>query len=190
MTETAAVPEMKFAADVRFFPWWLVLLWGILAIIIGAMFLTRPAITTVVFITLLGAFWLIGGFITLVSLAFDRSSMGWKIFLGILNIIVGIIILAYPLFSTIFLLAFFIIFLGFWACFMGCLDLFHAFSAKDAGMGVLGVISLIFGLLLLTFPLISAVLVPFVAGAFALVLGICAILFSFTARKAQAAPAA
>ena len=32
---------------------------------------------------------------------------------------------------------------------MGCVHLYHAFGAKDAGSGVLGIISLIFGILLL-----------------------------------------
>jgi uncharacterized membrane protein HdeD (DUF308 family) len=175
--------------EISFFPWWVVLLWGILSLIVGIMFLTTPAITTMIFITLLGAFWFVGGVFTLLSLADDRTNTGWKIFLSILNIIVGILILMYPFYSTLFILSFFIILLGVWACFMGGAHLFQAFSKKDAGMGVLGVLSLIFGVLLLVFPLISIALLPFVAGAFAFVLGICAIVFSFTAKKVQAAPA-
>lgn len=189
MAEEVAVSGPGVPVDMRMFPWWLVLLWGILSIIIGIMFLTTPAITTVVFITLLGAFWLVGGFITLASLITDKSNMGWKIFLSILNILVGIVILAYPLYSTLILLAFFIIFLGFWACVMGALHLFQAFKLKDWGMGVLGIISIFFGILLLAFPLISIALIPFVAGTFAIIFGICAIIFGFTARKAPAVPA-
>ncbi|MEN6610548.1 MAG: HdeD family acid-resistance protein [Methanoregulaceae archaeon] len=189
MTDEVTIPKPELPVDVRAFPWWLILLWGILSIIIGVMFLTTPAITTVVFITLLGAFWLVGGVFTLASLVSDKSNMGWKILIAILNILVGIIILAYPLYSTLLLLAFFIIFLGFWACIIGALHLFQAFTMKDAGMGVLGIISLFFGILLLAFPLISIELVPFVAGAFAFVLGICAIIFAFSARKAPEVPA-
>jgi uncharacterized membrane protein HdeD (DUF308 family) len=188
MTEQTATPEMKLTGDIGLLPWWLLLLWGILSLIVGIMFLTTPAITTVIFITFLGAFWFVGGLFTLFSLAVDRTNMGWKIFLAVLNIIAGLVILFYPLYSTLFLLSFLIIFLGIWACIMGCAHLYHAFTAKDAGTGALGILSLILGILLLAFPLISAALVPVVAGAFAFVLGICAIVFSFAAKNAQAAP--
>jgi len=190
MADEITTPEMILQKKISLFPWWVVLLWGILALIIGIMFLTTPAITTIVFITLLGAFWFVGGIFTLASVAVDKSQMGWKILLGILNIIVGLIILAYPLYSTLILLTFFIIFVGFWACIQGCLHLFQAFSAKDAGNALLGIVSLIFGILLLVFPLISAALLPFVAGIFALVAGFSAIAVSFTVKKASAGPAA
>jgi uncharacterized membrane protein HdeD (DUF308 family) len=144
----------------------------------------------VIFITFLGAYWLVGGLFSLASLAVDRTDMGWKIVLAIVNLIAGIVILAYPLYSTFFLLSFFIILVGFWACVTGGVHLYEAFTKKDAGNGILGVFSLIFGILLLIFPLISAALLPFVAGIFAIVIGLAAIVTSFAAKKAApAAPA-
>jgi uncharacterized membrane protein HdeD (DUF308 family) len=190
MADEPTTPESIIKKNIGLFPWWVLLLWGILALIVGIMFLTTPGITTVIFITLLGAFWFVGGIFTLASLISDKSQMGWKIFLGILNIIVGLIILAYPLYSTVILLTFFVIFIGIWAMIQGFMHLFHAFSAKDAGNGVLGIVSIIFGLILLAFPLISAALLPFVAGIFALIGGFAAIIVSFQVKKAAAAPAA
>jgi len=170
------------------YPWWVILIWGILALLIGIMFLATPGITTVVFITFLGAYWLVGGIFSLASLAVDKTDMGWKIFLAILSMIAGIIVLAYPLYSTFFLLSFFIILVGFWACVTGGVHLYEAFTKKDACTGILGMLSLLFGILLLIFPLISAVLLPFVAGIFGIVFGLAAIVSSFAAKKA--APAA
>ena len=189
MTDEPTTPEMMLQKKISLLPWWVVLLWGVLALFIGIMFLTTPAITTILVITLLGAFWFVGGIFTLASAAVDKSQRAWKIFLGILNIIVGLIILAYPLYSTLILLMFFIIFVGFWACIMGFMHLYQAFAAKDAGTGLLGIVSIIFGILLLVFPIYSAVLLPFVAGIFALVAGFAAIIVSFTVKKAAAAPA-
>lgn len=166
------------------YPWWVVLIWGILALLIGIMFLASPGITTVLFITFLGAYWLVGGIFSLASLAVDKTNLGWKIFLAILNIIAGIIILAYPLYSTFFLLSFFIILVGFWACVTGGVHLYEAFTKKDACTGILGIFSLIFGIILLIFPFISAALLPFVAGVFAIVVGLAAIVTSFAAKKA------
>lgn len=168
------------------FPWWVILLWGLMLLVLGFMFLSTPGITTELLITLMGAFWLVGGIFSLASLFVDRTGMGWKIFLAVIDIIAGSLILMYPLYSTVFILAFFIIFIGFWACFIGCAYFWQAFRTKDAGSGVLGIISLIFGILLLAHPLLSAALLPFLAGIFCIVIGFCAIAASFMARKAGA----
>ena len=189
MTDTVVVTEQSMF-DVKLFPWWLLLLWGILALLLGCAFLFSPGITLVLLITFMGAYWLVGGLFALGSLAVDRTNMGWKIFLAIINIIAGILILCYPLYSTFFVLSFFIIFVGFWACFVGAAHLFHAITAKDAGNAVLGILSLIFGLILLFNPYIAAALLPFVAGGFAIVMGLCSIYDSFAAMKAQKPAAA
>jgi uncharacterized membrane protein HdeD (DUF308 family) len=170
-------------------PWWVVLIWGLLSFIIGIMFLTTPGITTLILITFIGAYWLVGGLFTLGSLFVDKTSMGLKIFLAVVNILAGIIILAYPLYSTVFILGFFAIFIGFWGCFIGAAHLYQAFTTKDAGNGVLGIISLIFGLIILIFPVYAAELIPLVVGVFALITGIAAVFAAFQFKKVSASPA-
>lgn len=193
MAETTATPEpcgcscgCNMAPGL--FPWWLVLLWGILALLVGIMFLASPGITLEIFITFLGAYWLVGGLFSLASLAVDRTDMGWKIILAIVNLIAGIVILAHPLYSAFFLTTFFIIIIGVWACITGTAHLYEAFSRKDAGNAILGLVSFIFGLLLLVvtliFPLISVALLALIAGIFAIVIGLAAIVTSFAAKKA------
>jgi uncharacterized membrane protein HdeD (DUF308 family) len=110
--------------------------------------------------------------------------MGVKILLAVINIIAGALILLYPLFSTIFALVFFVVFLGFWACFIGVVHLYHGFTAKDAGNGMLGVISLIFGILLLAKPFIVVEILPFVAGGFCMVFGLAILYVSSVAKTA------
>ncbi|OPY37947.1 MAG: hypothetical protein A4E35_01002 [Methanoregula sp. PtaU1.Bin051] len=190
MTDEMADAEATFLCSAGLFPWWLILLWGILALIIGVMFLTTPEITTVLLITFMGAFWLVGGLFSLASLFVDKTNRGWKIFLAIINIIAGAIIMIYPLFSTIFILSFFVIFIGFFACFIGCAHLFTAFRNKDAGNGVLGVISLIFGILILVHPMLTVALLPYIAGGFCIVSGLSGIIASFMAKKMQTPAAA
>lgn len=187
MTEQATV-DTDLMACYGLFPWWLLLLWGILSIIIGVMLFATPGMTMVLLITFMGAYWLVGGLFTLGSLFVDKSGMGWKIFLSVINIIAGILILIYPLYATFFILSFFVIFIGFWGCFIGAVHLFQAFKTRDAGNGILGVISMIFGLILLLNPFLATELLPFVAGGFALVVGIAAVISSFGAKKVQAAP--
>jgi uncharacterized membrane protein HdeD (DUF308 family) len=186
MTTDIVVTE-KSVWDSRLFPWRFLLLWGIVALLIGIAFILTPGVTTVLLITFMGAYWLVGGLFAIGSLFFDPANRGWKLFLAVINILAGIVILLYPLYSTVFLLSFYVILLGFWACFVGVSHLCHAFTAKDAGNAILGILSLVFGLLLLIHPFIAAALLPLVAGFFAIVFGLAAIAVSFSAKKYAAA---
>jgi uncharacterized membrane protein HdeD (DUF308 family) len=119
----------------------------------------------------------------------DRINMRWKVFLSVLNIIAGIVILISPFISTPVVLSLSIIFIGILACFIGGAPQLQAFSTKGTGDNVPVILTLIFGLLLLISPFIAVVLLPSVAGGFAIVAGIASILVSSTVKKAQAAPA-
>ncbi len=189
MTEEIPVPDQFFTAPC-IFPWWLLLVWGILTLLIGCMFLITPGMTMVLLITFMGAYWLVGGLFAIGSLAVDRSHMGWKIFLAVINILAGIVILLHPLYSTIFVFLFLEIFIGFWAIFIGISHLYHAYTMKDAGNGVLGIISMIFGILILSNLLVVTVLLPYVAGGFAVVFGLASIYVSFAAKKCATPPTA
>jgi uncharacterized membrane protein HdeD (DUF308 family) len=118
----------------------------------------------------------------------DRINMRWKVFLSVLNIIAGIVILISPFISTPVVLSLSIIFIGILACFIGGAPQLQAFSTKGTGDGVPVILTLIFGPLLIS-PFIAVVLLPFIAGGFAIVAGIAPILVSSTVKKAQAAPA-
>ena len=188
MTETTDLSESMMSWT-SLLPWWVVLLWGLLSFIIGILFLTTPFMTLIMLITFMGVYWLVSGFFTLGSLAVDKTNMGWKIFLSIVNILAGIIILLYPLYSAVFILSFFAIFIGFWGLFIGAVHLFQAYKTKDGGNGVLGVISMIFGIIILIYPLIAAELIPFIVGVFAIVSGIAAVIAAFQVKKVSALPA-
>jgi uncharacterized membrane protein HdeD (DUF308 family) len=187
MAEEISTP-MPDITDAKLFPWWLLLVWGILSVLIGGMLLATPGMTTVLLITFMGAYWLAGGLFTLGGLVVDRSNMGLKLFLSAINMIAGILILLHPFYSTIFALAFLVIFIGFWACFIGAAHLYHAFTTKDAGNGILGIISLVFGILLLVNPFIAAVILPFIAGAFGVASGLATICVAFAAKKKEPVP--
>ncbi len=189
MIDVTTQPEPGVPADLLL-PWWIVLLWGLLTLVVGGMFLLNPGQTMEFFIIFLGAYWLVGGIFTLVCLVIDRSNMGLKIFLAVINILAGILILAYPLYATIFAFTFLIMFIGFWACFIGAAHIYQAYRAKDAGNGVLGIISIIFGILLLLNPFIAAALLPFVFGGFAVVSGIASCYVAFTLKGTETPAAA
>jgi uncharacterized membrane protein HdeD (DUF308 family) len=180
------IQSVEVLSAQQLFPWWLLLLWGIFTLLIGCMFLINPGQTMTLFIVFLGAYWLVGGLFTIGSLIIDRNNMGWKIFLSVINILAGILILVHPIYAMLFAAGFAIIFIGFWACFIGAAHLYHAYASKDAGNGVLGIISIIFGIILLINPFIAAALLPFVFGGFAIVSGLTSVYFAFAAKSLQA----
>ena len=168
----------------NFFPWWLLLVQGLIALILGIALLTYPIKTMMVLITFLGAYWLVSGLFSLVSIAWDRSNMVWKIILGVIGIIAGTAILTYPIYSTFLVPYVFTIMVGFLGLFYGVVALIGAFTGKGWGVGILGLLSIIFGGLILAEPVASTIAVPFVFGLIGIVFGFAAIVGAFMARSA------
>ncbi len=168
-------------------PWWLVLLQGIALIVLGALLLTSPGMTTVVLIQFLGIYWLIKGIFDIVSMFIDHRQWGWKLFGGILGIIAGIVILQHPLWSTLLVPATLVWILGFMGVIMGGISLFQAFKGAGWGVGILGVLSIVFGLYLLANTFVATLSLPWVLGIFGLVGGVVAIWNSFKLRSLQKA---
>jgi uncharacterized membrane protein HdeD (DUF308 family) len=165
-------------------PWWLVLLEGIAAVIIGIFLLTAPGITLLFLVQVTGFFWLIGGILRLVSIFVDSSLWGWKLLAGIVGVLAGLVVLQHPLWSTLLLPAVYVIILGIQGIILGGTGLVMAFRGGGWGSGVLGVLSIILGIVLLLNPLfIGIAVLPFVLGAFALLGGILAIVAAFAMRR-------
>ena len=168
-------------------PWWLILLQGIALVILGGLLLANPASTTFVLVQFLGIYWLVKGIFELVAMFIDHRQWGWKLFSGILGIIAGIVILDHPLWSTLLVPYTLVLVLGIMGVFMGGISLFQAFKGAGWATGLLGVLSIIFGLYLLANTFISTLSFPWVLGIFALIGGAVAIWNSFKARKLQKA---
>ena len=178
---TVAVPTSMGT----FFPWWVLLLQGIIALLLGIALLASPGKTMLVIITFLGAYWLVSGFFNLASIFWDREHMIWKIILGILGIVAGLAILAYPLYSTLLVPYLFTVMVGFLGLFYGSVALIGAFTGKGWGVGILGILSIIFGCLILAEPFAATLAVPFVFGLIGIVFGFAAIVGSFMVRSAE-----
>jgi uncharacterized membrane protein HdeD (DUF308 family)/predicted flap endonuclease-1-like 5' DNA nuclease len=167
-------------------PWWLVLIEGIAAIVVGLLLLTQPAVTTVVLVQLLGLYWLISGIFSIISIFIDSSMWGWKLFAGVLGILAGILIIQHPLWSALLVPTTFVFLLGFWGLIIGIVQIIQAFRGAGWGMGVLGVLSVIFGLFLLGNAFLGALSLPLVLGIFGVVGGIIAVFGSFRIRREKA----
>ena len=163
-------------------PWWLVLMEGIAAIIIGVLLFTSTGATLVVLVQILGIYWLIKGIFEIISIFVDSSQWGWKLFGGVVGILAGILILQHPLWSAFLVPGVTVILIGVFGIIIGIIGLIRAFQGGGWGIGILAVTSILLGLLLIANPLFSIVLFPFVLGSFAIVGGIVAIVVAFRMR--------
>ena len=131
-------------------PWRLVLIEGILAIITGLTLLYAPVSTTILLMKILGIFWLAVGIVSVLGALVFSENRWWKLLSGILSIIAGIVILMYPFYSPFVILGLLVIFIGVWAIITGSERIASSFRGEGWGTGILGIITIILGLLLLT----------------------------------------
>ena len=156
-------------------PRWAVVVQGIAGILIGLLLILAPEASSVVLVGLLGLYWLVGGILALVSLAWDRKQWGWTIVGGLLGIVAGLMIIRHPLWSTVIVEGSLFIFFGFLGIAFGAVAIVRAFATRDWGLGLLGVVDIVIGLFLLLNPLKAVVALPILLGIIALAGGIAAL---------------
>jgi uncharacterized membrane protein HdeD (DUF308 family) len=161
------------------FPWWLVLLEGIAAVILGLLLFSNPRATMLVLVQVLGIYWLIKGVFAIVSIFIDSSMWGWKLFVGVLGIIAGILVLQNPIWSSVLVPTVLVIILGIQGIIIGVVNLVQAFQGAGWGAGILGVLSILLGLVLLTNAFIASFALASVLGIFMVIGGIAAVVMAF-----------
>jgi uncharacterized membrane protein HdeD (DUF308 family) len=148
---TAASAQVQTQTKQR--PWWLTLISGILAALIGATMLWGNFVTRVdlymFLVMFLGIWWMVQGIFDIVGIFVDHSMWGWKLFIGIVSIAAGYYIVSYPLISAVALPKIFALVLGVWGLMYGIILLIMAFQGGGWGAGILGVLGIIFGLALM-----------------------------------------
>ena len=177
--------ESAMAFETKQSPWWLILMGGILNIVIGILLLTTPAKTAFLLVLALGIFWIIQGIFTLVGMFIDHTAWGWKLFMGIIGIIAGVAILRYPLISTLAVPSILILVMGIQGVIYGIVSLIMAFKGGGWGAGILGALSIFFGVILMAnfTNLVAIVSLVWVAGFFAVFGGITQLFMAFRQKS-------
>ncbi|MFD1935780.1 MULTISPECIES: HdeD family acid-resistance protein [Nonomuraea] len=165
--------------------WWLILIRGICAVIFGILAIIWPAITVFVLVIFFGAYALVNGIFTLVS-AFRHNveSRAWLIISGILGILAGIVTFVWPGITTLALLYV----IAFWAIFTGVAEIIAGIRLRKAidnewMLIIGGLLSVIFGVLLLIWPASGALALTWLIGTFAIVYGIAIIMLSIKVKN-------
>ena len=123
------------------------LLGGIASIIFGTLLLSWPGATLSVIMLLVGLWWLVQGIAMIFGIFIDRTSWGWKLIGGIIGILAGILVLQHPLQAAVIVPATLALILGILGMSMGIIAVIAAFAGDGWGTGILGVISILIGLL-------------------------------------------
>ncbi len=103
---------------------------GLFALIIGLYAIRHVLVSVVALALLLGIFWIINGFVEIFNALASRGQprRGWTGFLGVLSVLAGIVVLAYPGISLVTLA----LVLGVWLIIYGVMEIAAAFRVRSA----------------------------------------------------------
>jgi uncharacterized membrane protein HdeD (DUF308 family) len=160
---------------------------GVLAIIFGIIALAAPGIALLAFVYVFGAYALIDGIIAVYTAIQERGSLsrwGWVLVEGILGVIAGIVAFVYPGLTALVLLYI----VAIWAVVTGIMELVAAFSmrgyaAQEWALGLAGILSVIFGIVLFIFPGAGLLSILWLVGIYGIVFGILFIVRAFQLRS-------
>jgi uncharacterized membrane protein HdeD (DUF308 family) len=186
---------MATATDVqvRQRPWWLTLVGGATAVILGALLLwgalgMRVQVYMLI-VYFIGFYWFVSGIFELVYMFVDHSMWGWKLFMGIVGIWAGGYVITNPVLSAIALPKIAVLVLGIYGIMYGIMLIVMAFKGGGWGAGLLGALGLVLGFVLVGNYYAPGVGLAYiwVSALFAFIFGIVAIVRSFQQRKASKA---
>lgn len=172
-------------------PWWVLILWGIAAIMLGFYLITQPLITAVLLLQVVALFWLIGGIFDLIGAVMERGQgWTWRVVGAVLSILAGLAILANPILGTIFTVQLLFIFIAFSSLVNGVINLLGGRRSPKSdgsrwswGSFLLGAFQIILGLFLLANPFVTMLTLVPVIGIIAIIHGLVVIALGFRVRR-------
>lgn len=168
--------------------WWLTLLRGILLLVVGGYLLFRPGTSMDLLTKVLGVYIAIEGLLAILAAVLGEiPSRGWTAVRGILMVLAGIFFFAHSTFVAGLTVTVILYLIAFVAILSGILDVLGAIQDRKQieGEGWLilgGVLSIVFGAILLAAPLASAAILVRILGVYAIFCGISLIAMAFRVR--------
>ncbi len=166
--------------------WWLLLLRGLLGILFGVLTFIWPGVTLVTLVLLYGAYALVDGVLALVAAVMGGAPAPrwWLAIVGLFGIAAGVLTLLWPGMTALALL----LFIATWAAAIGIMQIVGAIRLRKeidnewlliAG----GVLSVIFGAVMLLQPGAGALALVMIIGAYSISYGILLVSFAFRLRN-------
>ena len=181
----AASPEYDLMIAVLARNWWAIGIRGVLAILFGLIALFLPGATMLSLVLVFAAYAFVDGVIGIVSAvraARQHERWGFLVLEGLVNIAAAAVAVLWPGITVVA----FVFLVAFWAIFTGILELAAAFRLQFIdGRGWLifgGIVSVLYGALLIAAPMIGAVVLTWWLGAYALIFGVALVVLAFRLR--------
>ena len=160
---------------------------GVIAILFGVLALVlSPAITLTFLVYLFGAYAAINGIAAAATALRYTKEDGWALLLveGILSILVGVVAFAWPGITALA----FLYLIAAWAIVIGIMEVVAAFTlplgtGREWLLGLAGVVSIIFGVLIAIRPNAGLVTLVWLLGIYAIVFGILYVVGYFQTRS-------
>jgi uncharacterized membrane protein HdeD (DUF308 family) len=167
--------------------WWVFLVRGIFAVLFGLSAFFWPALTLGALVVLFGAFAFADGFFTLIAAIRGRSEIDrWWLYLleAFAGMGVGALTFFWPGVTAVVLL----MFIALWALVTGVFEIAAAIRLRKViegewALGLSGVLSVLFGLILLARPGAGALAVVWIIGAYAIAFGVAMVVLSVRFRS-------
>lgn len=166
--------------------WWLVLLRGIVAILFGVLAFAWPGLTILTLVVFYGAFAVADGILAIGGAIAGKgptAARWWLVLSGVLGLAVGAIAFVAPGVVAVALL----IFIAAWSIALGVMQIVAAIQLRkeiehEWLLILSGLVSVLFGGILLFQPVAGALAVVWMIAAYAIVSGIVYIAWSFRLR--------
>jgi uncharacterized membrane protein HdeD (DUF308 family) len=166
--------------------WWLVALRGLLAILFGILALVWPQVTLEALILFFGAYALLDGLFTLFSALTARRRyeqwIRWVVF-GLLGFVLGLLVLVWPRATSLVL----VFLIAARALLVGVFEIIAAVELRreitgEWLLGLSGILSVAFGVLLLIWPGSGIVALAWLIGIYAILFGVLLVVLAFRLR--------
>jgi uncharacterized membrane protein HdeD (DUF308 family) len=150
--------------------WWLVMLFGLAVLCVGAFFVISPHETLSTFTVIAGIFLLVDGVIAILGSIFGRSEgRGLLATIGVLSVIAGLVLIKKP-FDT---LVVFVLIIGVWFIVAGVVRFVAAIGELDgraSNMGI-AILDMVAGILILSWPSLGLATLAVIVGIVLLLRG-------------------
>lgn len=167
--------------------WWLPVVRGVILLVLGALMLAHPVNTATALAWVFGIFTVVDGVMSIAQWWTNRRFDGaiWWLVTGVVEVALGVVVAAWPhqTVKVVFYLA------TIWMLVLGVLSVIGAvtlYRLRDLSWYwalTLGLVSFLFGLLLLVNPQTSVTVIIVILGLFAFFAGVLLVVSGFAARS-------
>jgi|SRR5262245_35228546 len=165
--------------------WWLIVLRGVCAILFGLIAWTWPGVTLHTLVLLWGAYAFADGVFAFAVAISGRSARPWWVLMleGLISFGAAAAAFLYPGITAVVLLWV----IAAWALVTGAVEIAEAIQLRkeiegELWLGLAGLASMLFGLVLIARPSLGALAVVWIIGSYAVVFGVLLVLLGFRVK--------